>query len=85
MDLPYREDVLERTKQTKDQTRLKAKQRKENMENAFNVVKGKECFVEGNNFLLLDDVQTTGATLRECAKVLKLFGAKRVWGLTLAK
>ena len=85
LDLPYREDLLERVRQTKDQTKLRAKLRKENMENAFRVIKGKEKLVKGKSFLLLDDVRTTGATLEECAKALKLSGAKSVWGLTLAK
>lgn len=35
--------------------------------------------------LLIDDVLTTGATLNQCAKVLKANGAKRVWGAVLAK
>jgi predicted amidophosphoribosyltransferase len=33
----------------------------------------------------VDDVWTTGATMRECAKVLKQSGVKEVWGLTLAR
>lgn len=35
--------------------------------------------------LLIDDVWTTGATLQECAKVLKQTGAETVWGITLAR
>jgi ComF family protein len=35
--------------------------------------------------LLVDDVWTTGATMNECAKVLKQAGVKRVWGLVLAR
>ena len=85
LDLPYREDLLIRAKQTKDQTKLKAKQRIKNMENAFIVRKDKEKLIKGKSFLLLDDVKTTGSTLKECARALKLSGAKSVWGLTLAK
>jgi len=35
--------------------------------------------------LLFDDVWTSGATLREAARALKRAGAKRVWGLTIAR
>lgn len=41
--------------------------------------------VYGNNYLLIDDVVTTGITLKEAAKVLKKAGAKTVFALTLAK
>jgi len=52
----------------------------------------KDCFVwqagqnlKGKLILLVDDIATTGATLNECAKVLKQQGANEVWGLVLAK
>ena len=37
------------------------------------------------NVLLIDDVFTTGATMNECARVLKLSGARQVTALTLAR
>jgi len=37
------------------------------------------------SILLVDDVWTTGATMRECAGVLKRAGVKEVWGITLAR
>jgi len=35
--------------------------------------------------LLVDDVFTTGATIRECSRVLLRHGVKKVWALTLAR
>ncbi len=35
--------------------------------------------------LLVDDIWTTGATMRECCRVLKKAGIQKVWGFTLAR
>jgi predicted amidophosphoribosyltransferase len=35
--------------------------------------------------LLVDDVMTTGATLCECARMLKKAGAHKVWAATVAR
>lgn len=74
---------LVRTKYTTQQVKLSGKKRRKNLFGVFGWV-GKEE-IKGKIVLLVDDVYTTGATLQECAKILKLAGAKEVWGLVLAK
>ncbi len=41
--------------------------------------------VKGKRILLIDDVFTTGATVKECAKVLRRAGAQEVTDLTVAR
>jgi len=74
-------DLLERVKFNKSQVGLKRVERLKNVENSF-VLKSE---VDGNNVLIIDDVMTTGATLEECAKVLKKNGAKEIFGLVVAR
>lgn len=72
---------LRRIKHTRPQTELSRKERLENVKSAFSV----EGNVAGLKVLLFDDVMTTGATLRECAKALKKAGAKEVVAIALAR
>lgn len=41
--------------------------------------------INRKNIILVDDIWTTGATMKEAAKVLKRNGVKRVWGYALAR
>lgn len=84
LGLTFWPDLLLRTKNTKPQTQLDEKERKKNIRGAFKA--SPHIFVsQYPNILLFDDVWTTGTTLRECGKVLKRAGVKKVWGLTLAR
>lgn len=77
-------NALVRSRYTKPQVKLKAYQRKDNISRAFEMAKN--CHLKPNTcVLLIDDVWTTGSTLKECCYVLKRAGAKEVWALTLAR
>ncbi len=80
--LPILRGVLVKQRRTLKQKRLTAKERIKNVKDAYAVVAPEQ--VKGQIVLLLDDVYTTGATVNECAKVLKKAGAKEVYVMTIA-
>ncbi|KKS33519.1 MAG: Competence protein F [Parcubacteria group bacterium GW2011_GWC2_42_12] len=73
---------LIRVKHKKAQAKLNEIHRLENIKNCF-VWRGGN--LNKKNIILVDDVVTTGATLNECAKILKANGAGEVFGLVVAK
>jgi len=79
----YEPFALRRIKRTQSQVGLTRQQRRENVAGAF-AVAGAKATLAGANVVLLDDVITTGATARACARVLKRAGAARVDVLALA-
>ena len=79
LGLPYA-TVLTKITVTAPQKELKAVERSGNLRGVFDVC-GE---VSGKTVLLVDDVITTGATLDECAKMLKIFGAAEVYAVTAA-
>jgi len=77
-------DGLKRIRYTSSQVGLKRGDRKNNVSDAFAVTANYTLSPKPYT-LLIDDVWTTGSTLRECCKVLKKAGAKKIWALTLAR
>ena len=76
--------VLIRTSVSKPQAEIDKKdERLENMSNQFKVSNNEK--IKGKTLLLIDDVCTTGATLNECARILKEAGAKKVIGFVIAR
>jgi ComF family protein len=75
--------VLKRRRATGSQTGLSDHQRQENVRGAF-VVASPEAIAD-KDVLLVDDVFTTGATVSECARVLRRAGADRVFVATVAR
>lgn len=74
--------ALRRVRNTKAQSGLERKARLANIEDAFAV---RPESVRKKKILIVDDVLTTGATLRTCARTLLRAGAARVEVLVLAR
>lgn len=94
LDIPIFSDLIIRKKYTPPQMKIgKYSERRKNMQDAFefnhrsNDFKQLQQLKHCNNYkvLLVDDIATTGATLFECAKVLKQNGAKKVFGAVIAR
>ncbi len=81
--IPLHRDALQRLRHTDAQTELDAVHRRRNVRGAFALRQG---IALPAHVALLDDVMTTGATLAECARVLKRAGVQRVdvWALARA-
>ena len=77
------EGCLVKTGNVPPQAGLHAAERETNVKGAYAVRRRQK--VEGKTLVLLDDVSTTGATIRECARVLVEAGAKDVRAITLAR
>jgi ComF family protein len=80
---PVSADCLIRRRRTPSQGRKNALARRRNVAGAFAVRRAGT--VRGKRVMLIDDVLTTGATVEECARVLKRAGAARVDVLVLAR
>ena len=88
--------LLEKIKETKPQIDLDREERLQNMKGAFVPLLGisrRETISGGTlsvpltplSVVLVDDVWTTGTTMKECCKILKKAGIQEVWGFTLAR
>ncbi len=74
LGIPLQRHLLQRHHPTPVQKTLSAKQRKKNLKNAFY----SSAAVSGLRIAIIDDVMTTGSTMHEMAKTLKLEGAREV-------
>lgn len=80
-------ELLRRTRDTGTQTHLSRRERLKNLKGAFEISPKVETSALARlpGALLIDDVFTTGSTVHECAKVLKMAGVPRVAVITVMR
>jgi len=76
--IPFKQLI---TKTTSDSQGMKTKTERLKTNNLFEAIQT----IEATNYILFDDIYTTGATIHHAAKILKNAGAKRVDAITLIK
>ncbi len=83
VQIPCQAGTLVRQRYTESQVGLDRTERDQNVRGAFGVRQPRA--IQGKAVLLIDDVYTTGATVKECARVLRRAGAEWVGVYTLAR
>jgi len=83
LHVPVLERLLVRVRSTRPQVELNGSERRHNVKQAFAVTHASA--LEDKRVLVVDDVFTTGATLGEIARTLKVVGAMQVDVFALAR
>ncbi|MFH1608466.1 MAG: ComF family protein [Patescibacteria group bacterium] len=82
-NLSSEKHVLTKPKNTEHQALITNKEKRlKNIIGTYSIKNAKK--IKNRNIILIDDVSTTGATLSEAKKVLKLSGAKNIIAFTIA-
>jgi len=82
---PFAPHAVIRIRRTHQQIGLGLKERKRNVDGAFRVPKEHDIHVRGRRVLLIDDVYTTGSTVKAVTRALLRGGAKSVDVLTFSR
>lgn len=83
--IPVWADALVRSSGTTSQTQLTPGERKSNVAGAFTVPTSARARLRGSHIILVDDVVTTGSTLRSAASALFASGARTISYMTFGR
>ena len=78
------ERLIIRNRSTDHLYKLSPEERKTELVGAFSLVEGANEKIINKKILLLDDIFTTGTTMKECTKVFSENGVAEIYGLALA-
>ena len=81
--IPLQVNCLLKTKNIIEQSKLNKEQRKQNIQNVYELKNGE--ILNKKRILLIDDIYTTGSTVNECAKILQQARPEKIDVLVLAK
>ncbi len=84
-NIPHLPLAMKRVRATPSQGHLNSSEREKNVKKAFDVNQKYHSLLKGKSVILVDDVYTTGATVKECSKNLLKHGASEVNILTVAR
>jgi ComF family protein len=84
LKIPFRSDILVKIRNTVPQSLLSRKERLRSPAGAFSINRNIKKGLP-HRILIVDDVMTTGATMNECARVLRVAGVRVVYGVVLAR
>lgn len=84
LDVPYAE-ILQRTRNARQQARLSRAERLVNLTGGFAVPEEMRELVCGATILLIDDVWTTGSTATACVQALRESGAEQIYFASYAR
>ena len=83
LKLTLRTDMLYKKKEVEQQARVRSKaMREENVDHLFSIKHGEE--INGKTVILIDDVITTGATIRDAKRAIRAFKPKRILAIAAA-
>lgn len=83
--ISYHMTLLKRTKLTTPQSQLTFKQRQTNLQGSLHLSATHKGLLEGKRIILIDDVMTTGSTIRQCCKLLRKAHPDHICVVTLAR
>ncbi len=80
----FEKNIIKKTKNTRQQSKLKKESRLKNLNNSFKINKNKVDIIDNKIIILVDDIISTWTTVNEISKLLKEYNPKKIIVVTIA-